>query len=80
MSNYTGFDVLIREDSGLYTAVPDATVQAYDATNEAALPDVESDANGHVPAGTFDVDAGTLVYFSIALPDGRTGWARQVTF
>lgn len=80
MSEYTGFDVLVRGNSGALTLAAGATVKVYDATHNAALPDLASDADGHVAAGTLAVAVGTLVYFSVVLADLSCGWAWQVTF
>ncbi len=79
-SAYNGFDVMVRADNGAVTQAAAATVKVYDKTNDVVLPDLASDAFGHVTAGTLPVAVGTLIYFSALLPDGRCGWAKQVTF
>ena len=79
-SAFNAFDTMIREANGTLTKVPGATVKVYDKTNGVALDDLVTDADGNVPGGTLPVAAGTLVYFSVTLEDGRNGWAWEVTF
>lgn len=87
-SNYTGFDVLIDDADGTWTPVPNVTVKARDITGAdpatgagaAALPDLASDADGHVAAGTFAIAAGRSVrFFWVRDLDGRCGSAVQIT-
>jgi hypothetical protein len=78
-SGYTSFEVLIDNDDGTTTPVLSQPITVYDVTNDVALDDLASDANGHVASGTLDVDAGTIVRFSAALADGRCGFKEEVT-
>ncbi len=78
-SNYVAFDVMTEDANGIRTPVPNQTVTVYDATNAAALDDLISNADGHIPAGELDVAAGTTVRFSADLGDGRMDYAEQVT-
>lgn len=79
MSNYPGFEVKIDNDDGSQTMLPLQTLKVYDVTNDEALDDVNSDANGLVAAGTLDVDAGTRIRFSFSRPDGICGFAEIFT-
>lgn len=79
MSNYLGFDVLIDNDDGTTTPVASHTVHVWDVTGNAALPDVATDASGHVAAGTLAVAAGTTVRFWVDLGNGRVGFNEVVT-
>lgn len=78
-SSYSGFDVLIDNDDGTTTAVANRVVHVYDVGAGAALPDVISDAVGHVVAGALNVAAGTIVRFWVDLGDGRVGYCEAVT-
>lgn len=78
-SNYGGFEVLVDNDDGTTTPVLSQPVHVYDVTNEEALDDIVSDANGHVDAGTLDVDPGTAIRFHTSLADGRCGYKEEVT-
>jgi hypothetical protein len=87
-SNYAAFDVLIDLGTGTYTLVPLATVKVYDiqaadpvtGVGAIALPDITSDADGHVAPGTLAISAGRKVRFSWnRTTDGRCGSATAVT-
>jgi hypothetical protein len=79
MSAFNSFTIRIDNNDGTLTNVPNQAVQVYDVTNEAALDDLESDEFGIVAGGTLDVDAGTLVRFSVTRADGLNGFAEQET-
>jgi hypothetical protein len=95
-SGYDGFEVgvLYTEVVGgremVRTApVPGQTITVRDVTDAdpvtglgaVALPDLASDADGWVAAGTLAVDAGRTVRFSwFRALDGRCGQAEQTTF
>jgi hypothetical protein len=79
-SNYSAFDVGLRSNAGSFTPVAAVmTVKVYDVTHAAALPDLATDAAGHVPAGTLAVDPGTTVRFTVTRANGEAGYAEQVT-
>lgn len=78
-SNYVAFSVKREAPDGTETPLPLQTVEVYDATNEVALDDLASDAEGHVDAGSLDVAAGTTIRFNTDLGDGQKGYAEQVT-
>lgn len=78
-SNFNSFNIRIDNNDGTFTDVPEQAVQVYDVTNEEALDDLESDANGIVAGGSLDVDAGTLIRFSVTRADGLNGFAEQET-
>jgi hypothetical protein len=78
-SDYLGFEVLVDNDDGTTTPLASQTVSIYDVTNDAALSDITSDANGHVDAGTLPVAAGTAVRFHTALDNGQCGYKEEVT-
>lgn len=79
MSDYPAFDVLLDNDDGTLAPVPGATVHVYDVTNGAPLDDITADPSGHVPAGSLDVDAGTIIRFTVALATGEAGFSEVVT-
>ena len=80
MSNYSAFDIVIDNDDGEpQTPAGILTINVYDVTNDAALDDIASDADGHVDAGTLDVDAGTVVRFTAADTQGRAAFAEILT-
>jgi hypothetical protein len=64
-SSYLGFDVVIDNDDGTFTAVGSQAVLVYDVTNEVALDPTASDTFGHVPGASVAVDAGTRLRFSV---------------
>jgi hypothetical protein len=78
-SNYHLFDIKIDNNDGTLTPVPNQTVQVYDVTNGVALAPTSSDAFGVVPGAAVDVDAGTLLRFSVARADGLNGFDEQET-
>jgi hypothetical protein len=78
-SDYAAFEVLIDNDDGTTSPVPSQTVGVYDVTNDVALSDTASDANGHVAGGTLAVAAGTTIRFSAALANGHCGYKEEVT-
>ena len=78
-SDYLGFEVLVDNDDGTTTPLPSQTVHVYNVTDDEALDDITSDADGHVDAGTLDVDAGTTIRFHTALANGQCGYAEIVT-
>ena len=89
MSAYQGFDVMIDNDDGTQTLMPSVVIKVRDITaaNPAtgvgaiALPDLASDVNGHVAAGTLTgVAVGRLIRFGwFRDADARCGSAVQVT-
>jgi len=79
MSEYPGFDVKIDNDDGTHTLLPLQTIHVYDVTNDEALDDVASDANGLVASGALDVDAGTRIRFSFSRADGICGYSEVFT-
>jgi len=78
-SNYTAFDVLVDNDDGTTTPLPSQTVHVYDVTNDEALDDLTTDGDGHIDAGTLDVDPATVVRFHITLANGQCGYKEDVT-
>ena len=78
-SDYTAFDVLTQDGAGVRTPVPNQTVKVRNVTGSADLSDLTTNADGHIPAGTLAVAAGTLIRFSADLGDGRKGYAEQET-
>ncbi len=79
ISSYPAFDIVTEALDGTRTPVPLQTVKVRDVTNAANLSDLASDANGHLPAGTLSVAAGTTIRFSSDLGDGQKGFAEIVT-
>lgn len=79
MSPYAGFDVKLQELDGTQTPVPLQTIKVYNVTGSAALSDLTTDANGHIPAGTLAVAAGTVIRFSFLMTNGRCGYSEIVT-
>jgi hypothetical protein len=79
MTDYTGFEVKIDNDDGTTTMLPLQTVSVYDVTNDEALDDLTTNADGFIEAGTLDVDAGTLIRFSFNRADGICGYSEQTT-
>lgn len=80
MSNYAGFEAKRRDPvTGAITMLALTTVHVHDITNDAALPDVASDAAGIVAAGSVAVAAGTTVRFYIADPMVGPCFVDQVT-
>lgn len=78
-SQYNAFDIRIDNNDGTVTPVPNQAVQVYDVTHEVALDDTVSDEFGVVAGDTLDVDAGTLIRFSVTRADGLNGHAEQET-
>jgi hypothetical protein len=78
-SAYAAFDVMTEDDDGARTPLPLQTVEVYDVTNDEALDDLETDANGHIDAGTVTPAAGTTIRFGAETADGRKGYAEIVT-
>lgn len=78
-SNFNAFNLRIDNNDGTLSDVPNQTVKVYDVTNEVALDDLVSDVFGIVAGGSLDVDAGTLVRFSVTRADGLNGFAEQET-
>jgi hypothetical protein len=79
MSAYAAFDVTIDNNDGTTTTVPLETISVYDITNDEALADLETDANGHIDTGTLAVAAGTEIRFSYRQANGICGYAEIVT-
>jgi hypothetical protein len=79
MSDYAAFDVKTQDVDGTTAPVPLETIKVYDVTNDVALDDLETDANGHIDAGTLAVDAGTEIRFSFLMANGRCGYSQIVT-
>lgn len=77
MSAYNAFTIRIDNNDGTFTPVPNQVVKVYDVTNGVALDDLESNAFGIVAGGTLDVDAGTVMRFSVTRVDGLNGFAEQ---
>jgi hypothetical protein len=78
-SAYAAFELLIDNDDNTFTPVPSTAVKVYDVTNDVALADTASDADGTVPGATVAVDPGTLLRFSYRLANGICGYAENVT-
>jgi hypothetical protein len=78
-SAYAAFDVKTQDLDGTEAPVPLETVKVYDVTHDVALDDLETDANGHIDAGTLDVAAGTVIRFSFLMLNGRCGYSELVT-
>jgi hypothetical protein len=79
-SNFSSFECAIVAENGVRTLVPNSTVKVYDATNEVALPNLASNADGIVPGGVLAVAPGTLVRFRIEHDGhGRCGYAETTT-
>ena len=80
MSNYSTFEVKIRNPDKTVVMVPNQTVHVYDVTNGVLLDDIESDADGIVAGGTLPVAAGTLVRFAFfRAADLECGKVEKVT-
>ena len=79
MSTYPVIDVRIDNGDGTPVPVPGAVIKVYDVTNDEALDDLVADGDGHVPAGTLAVAAGTLIRFSVQRADGLCGYAETIT-
>ncbi len=78
-SDYTSFEALIDNDDGTTTPLPAQTISVYNVTDDEALSDIVSDANGHVDGGTLAVATGTTVRFSTSLANGQCGYKETVT-
>lgn len=78
-SNYETFDVVVRKKDGSTLKLDNVTLSIHDATNDADLGTVTTDANGVVAAGTVSVSAGTLILFRIENYNGMAGSIPQVT-
>jgi hypothetical protein len=79
MSSFNAFTLRIDNNDGTFTPVPNQAVQVYDVTNNVALDPLQSNAFGIIAGGALDVDAGTLVRFSVTRADGLNGFAEQET-
>lgn len=80
MSNYSGFDVVIDENTGEVSPAAGVTVNVYDVTGGVALADLTSDVNGHVVAGSYPaVAVGHVLRFRVENENGMSGFAEQVT-
>lgn len=78
-SSYQSFDVTKRGADGAVVPLPGITVKVYDATNNANLPNLTTDINGIIAAGTFNVAAGTRIIFRIENYQGSAGSITQIT-
>lgn len=78
-SSYATFDVVKRGRDGATTKLAGVQLKIYDATGNASLGTVVTDAGGVVPAGTVNVAAGTLILFRIENYQGMAGSIPQVT-
>jgi hypothetical protein len=79
MSDYPAFEVKIDNNDGSFTPVASETISVYDVTNDDALADTASDANGHVAGDSIAVAAGTVIRFSFRLANGICGYSEAVT-
>ena len=79
MSAYAAFDVKTQDLDGTTAPAPIEIVKVYDVTHDVALTDLATDANGHVPAGTLAVAAGTVIRLSFLMANGRCGYSEIVT-
>lgn len=79
MSNYNAFNVVIDNNDGTVTPVPNQVVKVYDVTNATPLADTASDAFGVVPGASVAVAIGTKLRFSVTRADGLNGCAEQET-
>src|SRR5215831_2073484 len=80
ISYFSAFEVKIDNDDGTTTKCVAQVVKVYDATHSVALtPDLNSDSNGIVAAGSLAVDPGTLIRFSFTRADGICGYAEIFT-
>ncbi|HWQ36948.1 MAG TPA: hypothetical protein VNQ79_29220 [Blastocatellia bacterium] len=80
-STYNGFDLLIDNGDGTITPVPNETVHFYNVTADAAIAaTVVSDANGHVPGGSLNVNAGTVVRYWFVTAKGICAYEETTTF
>lgn len=79
MSAYPAFEIVIDNDNGSITKVPNQIVKVYNVTAGAALPDTASDAQGTVPGASVAPAPGTRLRFSVARADGLNGCAEEVT-
>jgi hypothetical protein len=79
MSDYAAFDCVIDNDDGTTTPIESETIHVYDATNDVALTDTASDADGHVAGATVAVAVGTLLRFSFSRSNGICGYAEVLT-
>ncbi len=75
-SHYKQFDMTYRGATGAFVPLPNITVKVFDASNHVDLPDLVTDENGIVAAGTLDVPAGTVVRFRV---ENYFGMARHIT-
>jgi hypothetical protein len=78
-SDYAAFDCVIDNDDGTTTPIESETIHVYDVTNDAALSDTASDADGHVAGATVAVAAGTQLRFSFSRANGLCGFAEILT-
>lgn len=76
ISNYQQFDMTFRGVTGAPVSLPNIIVKVFDATNLVDLPDLETDENGVVMAGTLEVPPGTVVRFRV---ENYLGMARHIT-
>ncbi|MCA1567235.1 MAG: hypothetical protein LC803_16600 [Acidobacteria bacterium] len=79
MSNFNSFNIVIDNNDGTVTPVPNQTVKVYDVTNATPLADTASDEFGVVPGASVAVAAGTRLRFSVTRVDGLNGCAEQET-
>jgi hypothetical protein len=79
VSSYAAFDVLFENEDGLTLPAALAPVHVYDVTGAVALADLTADANGHIPAGSLAVAAGSPIRFWVELDGGLVGYAEILT-
>lgn len=79
-SSYTAFSVVVGNDSGTTTPVPNATVRVYHVDAAADLGVLTADAAGVVINGTLNIPPGSLVRFRVENDGfGRASFVEQTT-
>jgi hypothetical protein len=83
MSSYAGFNVKVRNQYGVVSAVGagvSVKVRADGAGSDAAESPLTTDVNGAIAGGTLAaISAGTLVHFRVELEQGGAASASQIT-
>ena len=77
MASYSTFECYVRSADAAPIPAANVAVKVFDFTNNVALPDLASDANGVVAGGTLPLPAGTKVRFKFELPDLRCGYREE---
>jgi len=75
VSHYKQFDMTFRGGTGAPVRLPGVTVKVFDASNLVNLPDLVTNEEGIVVAGTLEVPAGTVVRFRV---ENYLGMARHI--